>query len=401
MIKKLIQNITEGSTYSGVEITNTENGNDYYFLELKKTKSELIVSKSLILKSLDRLKPLLKKTTPIFICFNNDVVLTKELSNYSSSTNTALVNKAFPNLDIKDFYWELIQRQDHTIVSIARKESIDSILGNFKELQIHPFQIALGITSLTHITSYINEENINLLKYTVGLKEQQLVKLSTNENPIEQFYEINGLKISNYNLLGFSQILGYLNKNDRFTNLTDSNFNFENIIKNERIFQITGKIALTFFGLLLLLNFLGYNHYFTTVNELNTTLMASNSQKDKLMALENLVKKKQDRVDIISNATNSRTTYYLDVLGESVPKSILLESMGYQPLSKRIQIKKPILLEKKVIIISGISKDIDEFSEWVEKLGNLSWITSVETLDFDYVNENTSDFLIEIKVNDK
>lgn len=401
MIKKLIQNITEGSTYSGVEINTTENGNDYYFLELKKTKSELIVSKSLVLNNLDKLKSLVKKTTPLFLCFNNEVVLTKELSNYSSSTDTALVNEAFPNLNTTDFYWELIQRQDHTIVSIARKESIDAIIRKLKELQINPFQIALGITSFTHITAYTKEEIINLVKYNVRIQENKLIDVSINENPTEQFYEINGLRISNYNLLGFSQILGYLNNNNRFTNLTDRNFNFENILKNERIFQITGKIALAFFGGLLLLNFLGYNHYFTTVNELNTTLMASNSQKDKLIGLENLVKKKQDRVEIISNSTNSKTTYYLDVLGESVPKSILLENISYQPLSKRIQKKKPILLESKVIIISGISRDINEFSEWVEELGNTSWITSVETLDFDYVNENTSDFLIEIKVNDR
>lgn len=400
MIKKIIQNITEGATYTGLEIINTVDGNHYCFLELLKTKSEIVIIKSIVLNSLKELQLHTKKTTPLFLCFNNDDVLTKELSNFSSSADLALVNEAFPNLDITNFYWELIQKQDHTIVSIARKESVDLVIKALKEFNIYPFQITLGITSLTHVTPYIKDNDINLIKHSSRIQDTTIVELSTNENFIEQFYEINGLRISNYNLLCFGQIIGYLNQSEGFSNLKENNYKFENVIKNERIFQIVGKIALLFFGTILLLNFIVYNHYFTKVNELNSTLTASSSQKDKLISLETLVNKKEDKVTTISNATNSKTTYYLDVLGESIPASILLNTISYQPLIKRVQEKKPILFETRIITISGISKDIDEFSEWVEKLGDIKWIASTETLDFDYVNESTSDFLIEIKIND-
>jgi Tfp pilus assembly protein PilN len=400
MIKKIIQNITEGATYTGLEIINTVDGNHYCFLELLKTKSEIVIIKSIVLNSLNELKLHTKKTTPLFLCFNNDIVLTKELSNFSSSSNASLVNEAFPNLDITKFYWELIQKQEHTVVSIARRESIDTVIKTLQELNMYPFKISIGVTSLAHILNYTEESIINLIKHKAEIQNNKLVKLSNNENLEEQFYEINGLKISNYNLLCFGQIIGYLNQSEGFSNLKEINFKFENVIKNERIFQIVGKIALLFFGTLLLLNFIFYNHYFTKVNELNSTLTASSSQKDKLISLETLVNKKEDKVNTISNATNSKTTYYLDVLGESIPASILLNTISYQPLIKRVQEKKPILFETRIITISGISKDIDEFSEWVEKLGDIKWIASTETLDFDYVNESTSDFLIEIKIND-
>tara|TARA_R110000737_G_scaffold96089_1_gene130141 strand:- start:322 stop:711 length:390 start_codon:yes stop_codon:yes gene_type:complete len=129
--------------------------------------------------------------------------------------------------------------------------------------------------------------------------------------------------------------------------------------------------------------------------------MDNNSQKENLVLLENVVKKKQERIETISIISNSKTTYYMDQLAQTIPETILLNNINYQPLLKSIQDNKPILLERQVILVSGISKDINEFSKWIEQLEGQNWIVSTETLDYDFVSDTTSDFLIEIKIDDK
>tara|TARA_R110000782_G_scaffold64448_3_gene131374 strand:- start:1111 stop:2316 length:1206 start_codon:yes stop_codon:yes gene_type:complete len=401
MFKDFIQHITEGTTFIGLEINNSNNGNSYHFVELKKTKSELIITKSLKLENLAEINNHAKKTIPLFLCINNDSVLTKVLTNTLNSGDTALVNDAFPNLDIKNFYWELIQKSGHTIVSISRKNSIDALISELKGYNLHPFQFSLGVTSLKNVIPFMDQDHINLYSQQLRIVDTNLVELTQLETSKEQFYSLNGLDISNYNLLVFGQILGYINSNERFNNYTDKNLFSTNYIKSERLFQIVSKSSLAFFGILLLTNFLFYYHYFDKVNLLKTNLMDNNSQKENLVLLENVVKKKQERIETISIISNSKTTYYMDQLAQTIPETILLNNINYQPLLKSIQDNKPILLERQVILVSGISKDINEFSKWIEQLEGQNWIVSTETLDYDFVSDTTSDFLIEIKIDDK
>ena len=74
----------------------------------------------------------------------------------------------------------------------------------------------------------------------------------------------------------------------------------------------------------------------------------------------------------------------------------MLSEIKYQPLAKPVRENKPILLEDGVLLVSGISKDVNDFSFWIEELEKYEWVTSAETLDYDYAGKTTSTFLIEI-----
>jgi Tfp pilus assembly protein PilN len=167
--------------------------------------------------------------------------------------------------------------------------------------------------------------------------------------------------------------------------------------KNSRIFSRVVKYALIFFIALLLCNFLVYNHYHGDVGSLNEVLAATSSQKDQLTLLEESVIRKKERVETLSASSNSKATYYLDLFAQKIPKSILLNEIKYQPLAKPVREEKPIILEEEVLLVSGISKNADAFSFWIEDLEKQDWVNSVETLDYNFVSRTTSDFLIEIK----
>lgn len=401
MVKKIIKHITEGSIFAGLEVNTSDNGDIYFFLEIKKLKDELVISKSLILNNLEDIKLHVNRTTPLFLCFNNDSILTKQLSNPSISAEAALVNEAFPNIEIKTFYWEIIQKAKNSVVSISRKEFVDSVLLKLSQIKLIPFQISLGISGIEEILQYTDVELLYLNSQNLKLNNGDIIEIESDIDNQEVFYKISELKLSNFNLLILGQILSHLNGSKRFTNFSDQNKKLNSNVKNERIFDVVGKFALAFFAILLLVNFIFYNHYFSKVNDLQTNLLASDSQKENLIKLENTIKIKQEKINTISNSSNSKSTYYLDIIAQSIPKSILLNRLDYQPLTKNIQNNKPIFIDKKIIILSGLSNDNNEFSKWIEILEKNDWIASIETLDFDFVNDSSSEFSIEIKTNDK
>jgi len=347
---------------------------------------------------LDAIAPHIEKTTPLFLCINNDIVLTKTLENSTTAVHTALVNEAFPNLNIAEFYWDISRNSSKILVSIARKETVQSLLKSLEKFQIFPFQIALCITHFSNLISYIDNEDIVLPTHQFILEENNFFTYSRTVNYKEKEHLINGLKISSDHLLSFSQILGYINNCLIYTNLEKKNKNLSNELKNKRLFKIIGTTALLFFGLLLLANFVFYNFYNTRVYELSIIAEANNSQKSKLATLQEIVNEKEAKVAMITNNMGSNTTYYVDVLGESVPYSILLNSIVYQPLLKKIKHKAPILLKENILTVSGVSRNIEDFSNWINIIENYDWVTKVETHDYDYKTANSSQFSIEIKL---
>lgn len=102
-------------------------------------------------------------------------------------------------------------------------------------------------------------------------------------------------------------------------------------------------------------------------------------------------------MELYTATTNSKATQQLDEIALEIPESVLLDQINYQPLEKTIKEGKPIQLNRGTVMVSGISKDIESFSEWVGILEKKVWIQSVETLDYDYLTNDTSNFLLKIK----
>lgn len=396
MLSKLKTYLLEGFTYVGLEISESEKGQAYFLLEIKKSKGELLIVNKKELEELNELPKLIQKLHPIFLCINTANILTKRIKNLNSTNPEAIVNQAFPNLDLNNFYYEVIQQSTQPIVTISRKEAVDSILKKLKELKISISGFSLGISALENVVPYLEEENILVSNLQINLSEKTINKVESTESENQQEYAINGLKLSSSYLLAFSQILGNLNKHFSSTNFGMLTENLNSEFKNFRLFNQILKYALIFFIGLLLINFFIYNSYHTQVSELNSAMDATSSKKDGLTVLAASVKRKQESVETLNSSSNSKATFYLDVLAQNIPPSILLNEIKYQPLAKPVRENKPILLVDDKLLVSGLSKNVNEFSFWIEELEKYKWIKSAETLDFDYAGKTSSNFIIEI-----
>lgn len=396
MVTKLRTYLKEGFAYAGLEINGSEEERRYFLLELKKTKNKLHITNKKELTGLEELPELITKKNPLLLCINTPNILTKKIAIENSGSTEALVNQAFPNIDLNSIYYEVTQPWNHPIVTISKREPVDTFLKKLQDLKLHISGFSLGISAFENVVPFLEEGKIQVSNHELKISEKIITEIIPNSPEDNLAYTISGLELSSSYLLSFSQILGNLNQKTGVSNFKEVNEKLQWEFKNFRIFNQVMKYALIFFIGLLLANFLVYNHYHEEVGNLNETVTATSSQKDELMVLDESVQRKQERVETLSASANSKATYYLDLFAQHIPNSILLNEIKYQPLAKPVREKKPIMLEEGRLLVSGISKDVDAFSIWIEELEKYNWVNSVETLDYNYVGRTTSNFLIEI-----
>ena len=74
----------------------------------------------------------------------------------------AIVNQAFPNIDLNNFYYEIIQLSNNPIVTLSRKESVDSILKKLQDLKVKISTFSLGVSAIENVIPYLEETGLLL-----------------------------------------------------------------------------------------------------------------------------------------------------------------------------------------------------------------------------------------------
>ncbi|WP_411032045.1 hypothetical protein [Spongiimicrobium sp. 3-5] len=400
MFSKIGTYIKEGHRYAALEIQESVGEERYFFLGLEQKKGELHLANAIAPKTLDELKETLKKGTPLFLTINTTQVLTKITDTTGTSNPDAVVNHAFPNLDMDSFYYEVIQQSKSAVVSIAKKAYIDGVLERFNDLGISIFQFSLGISKFESLIPHLDESPVYFSNFKVDIADRQINEITPIINE-EGHYSVNGLKVSNTNILGLASIVGHITSQTNASNFKDEIAALKNDYVNKRIFNLGLRTALGVLLTVLLINFFVFDHYYKKVATMNATLTASRANKERLSSLNTVVMEKRERMATLTSLSGSKTSYYLDELGKGVPTAILLKKIDYQPLTKPLRASKPVSLYKGTILVSGMCNDHEAFSEWVETLEKYDWIQQVETMDYDYVSKSASNFSIKIKLHEK
>ncbi|MEM7379886.1 MAG: hypothetical protein AAF361_01665 [Bacteroidota bacterium] len=399
MLAKLLKHIKEGKVFSGVEITETSSGNSYELLVVKQTSDELDIVNRGSFDSLEALAANITKTAPLVLTINTSQVLTKQVGPSSNLTPEAIVNGAFPNLKLENFYYELIQKENNPLISIVKRAYVDALIASLKDQKLIPYYIHFGLGSVAALLPYASS-NLSVSNYQLEVQHQKLNSIQAlGASVLEQ--KMNGLELSHREMLAFGGILGQLSAKAGSSNFQEQNQDFRAQFGDQRIFRFGLRASLIFVLALLLVNFVFFDHYHTQVANLTATMEMNNSKISKLQELEGDVAKKEERLALLQSSSNSMATYFLDQIAQTLPGSVLLDQLIYQPLEKAVKESRPIQLEERVLMVKGITKDADHFSNWIVDLEKLDWITSVQTMDYDYVSKSTSRFSLKITFHEK
>lgn len=381
MLNKLLKHIKYGSLYGAIEHQKYEDGEKLALLLLKKKKNEFEIEKQNQFNSFNEIIKSINKEQHLYLIVNNNHVLSKSITKILNENKAVL--SAFPAIKIKDFYYEVLQLETMTHVSICRKEYINELMHSYKNQHINIIGFSLGNSIIGTIIPFISNSTFTTSNASIVANANDLVSIEFKNNATEIPYIVNGITISNNYMLSLAGIIKYYtNQNTTIANFREDNLLSSKSYTQKRFFNIGLKIGLGLLFLLLFINFIlfdFYNNKITILTE-KTQINLASKEKNRILYKELEIKKKL--IDDIVNSTSSKTSLYFDQLGASIPATILLNSIEYQPVLKNIEEDKKVELNKNILLIKGISMKGEDFSNWIKNIENKSWVKSVNIVEY-------------------
>ncbi|WP_299101972.1 hypothetical protein [uncultured Winogradskyella sp.] len=389
-----------GNRFYSVEQTQVNGENKYYGIVLKKKKKLLDIERSFETSDFKTLKTNIPKGKPIILVINTDSVLTKKIQGKTYDASK-LAHLAFPNIKIEDFYFESVSQDTNHFVSICRKSYVDELLKDYASKQITVIDFTLGSLICSSILGFVANDEINTSNSLISIQNSQIADISLVREAKETTYNINGLDIKNNNVLGFAAVINLVLKGEQIqTNFSATKTQLNEAFKQKQFTSQFLKIGLSSLFIILLLNFLFFNHYYNEVNALRETEQILESSKANMVSLNEKVQKMEKMVDDVLKSNASKSSFFVDVIINTLPESLLLKELNYQPLLKKIKAHKAIENHKNQILISGQSNNSIEFSQWISQLEDIKWIQSVEILSFEDHTKSSSTFTIKLNMRD-
>ena len=397
MFKNWSTYLQYGNRFCGLEHTTKNEKAIINATVLKQSKKELDIETTFQVDSTKDVVVKLSKNQHTVLVINNEKVLSKTIES-EQNDSLKLVYKAFPNINLEDFYFEVLSENKNHFISLCRKDYIESLIDTYAKNKVFIVAISLGNNLVSTIKPFVNFKQIITSNARISFEENHIKEIKKTE-VVNESYNINGLSILNEQVLSFAGALQSVLKNSSTkTNFETKRESLLNEFNQIRFFNQFLKFGGLFVLGILLVNFFMFSHYFNKVNDLKQVSDINKSTKVQIVKLNETVSKKQKMVDDLLKSNGSKSSFYANAIMQSLSKTVSLTEFNYQPLEKRIKTDKEIDLMKNRIIISGTSNDSEAFSNWINQLEQMLWISKVDIVDYGSVTNITSDFQIKIQL---
>ena len=393
MLKSKVENIIFGNHFLGIEVFSENNSEKVNCIIVEKKKDNLTISDTLKFGNIDDLSLDNYTDLPTVLAIYTDKVLIKE-TELVEKNDLILVKKTFTNLNLEDFYFDVWRLNNKSIISITRRNYVDEIIKLFEEShRIKIASIAIGISNIKHLVPFLSKETILL---NSKILDTQNTTISLTEITTSTIYSINGINIKSDNLMSFSSIINFISKTKNGS-IDELNTYLNNTFFQNAFFKKYIKFFIFFILGVLLVNFLFFNHYYNKFNEISILNTTEVENKEKIENLKSVIIEKEKSVNEISISNTQRISYLLNEIGKSVPNTIILNELKYQPILKKGNTETLTKYSDKSILVNGISNNNIQFTNWVEKLSEFNTINEVVILKFEK-EDNTTSFKINILI---
>lgn len=383
-----------GKQYIGVEHFTINNEDKVALLLVEKKKEGLVITKKDRVSYNGKIAEKWDTKLPFFLVINSNQVIQKEVLGVEPS-DEKLLHKSFPNTNWDEFYYEIWRLKTKSVIAIARKLYVNTLLEDYENQKISIAGISLGVCSIADIIAYTDESELYTNHQSISKEETQIISASVLESAIT--YTINDLQIENRQLLSFSGILRLILNNTLNTgSIISYSDQLYNDYNQKTFFNKGIKIMVGIVLGILLLNFVFFTHYYKLAQESSEILLVNKSSIEDVSKIKQRIIVKEEKVKGIDGRMTSRSSLIINEITSKVPSSILLTELTFNPLEKKIKAEEQILTKDKVIAISGTTIANASFTKWVEDIEKLNWVDKVLITHFGKDENNETTFSINL-----
>ncbi len=384
------------------------NSNRYYVISISKVKSisecqiVTIVFKNNELKIEDRcftnnfdsvFKEKLTKDYPVILHIEGDNIINKCVENKAGYRNN-LIFKANPD----EFYFFEYHQNETIFVSVARKQYIDEFLMQLSETSLYVINLSFGPFVMANLLTIIKGYDwVSSSNYTIEINGSEILSFK-NEQVSDTEFIINGDRLNQRELPLLASFINFKYPNPAIEFDTEFLTTNKDEFKFKKWFKVAGVFTLAFFLISLSVSHYLMNYYKNALAEkesLNTisqkTIIEVNTLKEEKVLKERILQSSG-----ISN--KSFLTKYIEDIGNSVPPTIILNTIHIIPPLKKIQATKKINFDINGISITGVSENDKSFNDWLKKLEALTWIRKMDIEEYSQETKTENIFTIKIKI---
>lgn len=329
------------------------------------------------------------KSKPIHLHILGTGVLSRKIQS-SNAFQQDLIMNGNPN----EFLFTTFDDGNNMAVSFCRKSLIEA---QFKKIDVEKWHLYGMSCGYSAICGVLEDESIST-DFSISIKNDQLVSFQRAKEVNEKTF-FRDEHWTSKSLIA-QAISSQLGKDEKKWNIFGEN---EGDSKRENYnqfnqFKILGLGILGVILLSLLINHFYHNSLNNDVAQLEMNLSVHN---ENLSLLERLSQEKMRKEQLIASAgvnSSSFLSYYLDNIGESVPKSITLSDMTVFPVEGKLKDKQKVEVNQKRIGIAGITPENVVLDDWIEKMDRFEWVESVELINYLKSSEQSAEFEIEINL---
>ena len=337
--------------------------------------SELRIIDQFKANSAEDLAAKIDKKLPAVLAITGAKIIDKKLTKSPNYLSEVLFNNP-----LQDFYLNEFDLDDQMLVSISRKEHIDSILKELQDLGVQLVDFRIGGWILKAIAALLPAEELIAstgLQYITATHEL----INAKETETKNYVIADQLLASNYTA-AFATIVNMLLPQGSSSNYDEQITQAKEDYKFKTLFKKVGVVMLGFLLISLVASYLLTGHYNEKQLELQAELSSHLQVKSKVESLRNDRDYKQQILGASQLGREQLLSNYLWQLGESVPKQIQLSELTLFPLEGKIKKNEEINLTNGLIRAKGTAATTKDFSAWIEQLRAKDWIGKVEVLEF-------------------
>jgi Tfp pilus assembly protein PilN len=331
-------------------------------------------------------------------------ILQKQLEKTEES-NQANFSSVLPNANIEDFYIQNFISGDQSFVSVIRKIEADKWINKIKELGFTPLMLSLGPFPLQNIIAQLNVYGNDIVfnGHTI-LRNEQQQWTSANYNPsaLSPF----PFKVESENLhekliipyaAAFQLVLADKVELIRAEVPVLEN-GFQKVI-NEKKLKVQGFLILSFFFLLLLINFFLFN-WLNSSNAILTEQVSRSAQStDDIQKVNEQIAQKEGLLKTLGWERDINKSALIDQVASLLPADITWNEVDIDPVDlSNSRSQKSIVFSGRKIRVTGDSEKIIPVNEWIARIKTKSWVKNVQLDSYTFNSElNTGQFILLIE----
>ena len=388
-----------GKTFCSIEhVRNSEGKNSTYVLLANRKHDEFEIKKTFNVDSREEVTEHLPKNQHALLNISGSNVLVR--SGTGTGNDISILTKAFPNLNIDEFYYQILRSGDLNIIFICRKDYVEKVIDSFEKQGVQIIGFSLEFSAVSNILPILKYEKISLPRYSLSLQDDNITGFEKTQDQEENIsIDIEDITIQNNYLNSLALLFSYFLPSQIIkSNFEDRNKELRKLHKEKNFFR---KGLATGVGVLLvalLINFFLFSAYYKKLQEVQQRHNITLSQKETTDQKLKEIKEKENLVANIIKNSNSRSTFFLNQITGTVPESFLLSELSYQPLQKKIKPGEPVSLDRNQIRISGEIENEEEFSTWITRLEQTPWVEKTDVTDFSFKSRGISEFSLVLHI---